>query len=133
MTAPAPTNRRLVLVVDDEPFMLQLVARILREQGYEVELAAHGLAARERLTRGARSPDLILTDLKMPHMDGVQLSRAVAEMHPSIPMAYMSGHGVEAQHMLPADKLADCFIAKPFAPEALLELVERCMHPRPAR
>jgi CheY-like chemotaxis protein len=129
VTAPVPTHRRLILVVDDEPFMLQMVARILREGGYEVVVAAHGLAAREILGHGRLSPDLVLTDLKMPHMSGVELGRAIAQLDPSVPMAYMSGFGAEAESVLSPDEVSRCYIAKPFPPEALLELVSRCIRP----
>jgi DNA-binding response OmpR family regulator len=117
----------MILVVDDEPFMLHMVARILREGGYEVQVAAHGLAAQELLIRGALAPDLVLIDLRMPHMDGLQLGRAIAERWPKVPVAYMSGFAGEPAEILPADLLSLCFITKPFTPEALLELVRRCV------
>jgi DNA-binding response OmpR family regulator len=131
VTAPEANPRRLILVVDDEPFMLEMVARVLREGGYDVEEAPHGLAAKELLQRGELTPDLVLTDLKMPHMDGFQLGRVVAERWPAVPMAYMSGYGAEAESILPADLLTRCFIAKPFSPGELLELVDRCIRPVP--
>jgi CheY-like chemotaxis protein len=116
----------LVLVVDDEPLMLPLIARILRENGYEVHVAAHGLAAKQILSSGMLAPDLVLTDLRMPHLDGLQLGRAVAELLPSVPVAYMSAYDAALSELSP-EVLRDCFIAKPFSPTALLALVRRCI------
>ena len=129
--ATKPERRPLVLVVDDEPLMLPLVARILRENGYDVHLAAHGLAAKQILTSGIPAPDLVLTDLRMPHLDGLQLGRAVAELLPSVPVAYMSAYDAGLAQLSP-DILRESFIAKPFSPAALLALVQRCIR-QPAR
>jgi CheY-like chemotaxis protein len=124
--ATKPERRPLVLVVDDEPLMLPLIARILRENGYEVLVAAHGLAAKQILTSGMVAPDLVLTDLRMPHLDGLQLGRAVAELLPSVPVAYMSAYDSGLSE-LSAEVLRDYFLAKPFSPDALLTLVRRCV------
>jgi CheY-like chemotaxis protein len=124
--ATKPQRRPLVLVVDDEPLMLPLVGRILRENGYEVHLAAHGLAAQQILTSGMIAPDLVLTDLRMPHLDGLQLGRTVAELLPSVPVAYMSAYDSGVAQLSP-DILRDYFLAKPFSPAALLALVGRCV------
>jgi DNA-binding response OmpR family regulator len=129
--ATKPERRPVVLVVDDEPLMLPLVGRILKEDGYEVHLAAHGLAAKQILTSGMVAPDLVLTDVKMPHLDGLQLGRAVAELLPSVPVAYMSAYDSGVAELSP-DVLQDYFIPKPFSPAALLALVRRCIR-RPPR
>jgi DNA-binding response OmpR family regulator len=124
--ATKPERSPLVLVVDDEPLMLPLIARILRENGYEVLVAAHGLAAKQILTSGMVAPDLVLTDLRMPHLDGLQLGRAVAELLPSVPVAYMSAYDSGLSE-LSTEVLRDYFLAKPFSPDALLALVRRCV------
>jgi CheY-like chemotaxis protein len=124
--ATKPERRPLVLVVDDEPLMLPLVARILTENGYDVHLAAHGLAAKQILTSGMPAPDLVLTDLRMPHLNGLQLGRAVAELLPSVPVAYMSAYDSGVADLAP-QVLRDYFIAKPFSPAALVDLVRRCI------
>jgi two-component system OmpR family response regulator len=124
--ATKPERRPLVLIVDDEPLMLPLVGRILSENGYEVHLAAHGLAAKQILISGMVAPDLVLTDLKMPHLDGLQLGRTVAELFPSVPVAYMSAYDSGLAELSP-EVLRDYFIAKPFSPSALLSLVRRCV------
>jgi two-component system, response regulator PdtaR len=124
--ATKPERSPLVLVVDDEPLMLPLIARILRENGYEVLVAAHGLAAKQILAGGMVAPDLVLTDLRMPHLDGLQLGRAVAELLPSVPVAYMSAYDSGLSE-LSTEVLQDYFLAKPFSPDALLTLVRRCI------
>ena len=124
--ATKPERSPLVLVVDDEPLMLPLVARILRENGYDVQVAAHGLAAKQILASVLVAPDLVLTDLRMPHLDGLQLGRAVAELHPDVPVAYMSAYDSGLAELGP-DVLRDYFLPKPFSPDTLLALVRRCI------
>jgi len=124
--ATKPERSLLVLVVDDEPLMLPLVARILRENGYEVQVATHGLAAKQILASGMVAPDLVLTDLRMPHLDGLQLGRAVAELLPSVPVAYMSAYDSALSELSP-EVLRDRFLPKPFSSDALLALVRRCI------
>ncbi|MFX1353302.1 MAG: response regulator [Promethearchaeota archaeon] len=78
-----------VLVVDDEPQILLLISRFLQRSGYKVETAENGMLALERLSEQPFA--LILSDLKMPHMDGVRLLQEVRERHPDTLFILMTG------------------------------------------
>lgn len=71
-----------ILVVDDEPAIAQLVAIVLDAEGYEVETAANGLVALRKLE--AREYDLILSDLRMPHLDGIGLYHEIERQWPTL-------------------------------------------------
>jgi DNA-binding response OmpR family regulator len=120
-------DRPLILAVDDEPFLLQMVSRVLRSAGFAVLEAPDGLAAKDLLAHNGVEPELVLTDIRMPHLDGVQLGREVARLRPHLPVAYMSGHGVDPTEFLSPDQLTNCYLAKPFAPAALIALVRKCI------
>jgi CheY-like chemotaxis protein len=119
------SNRPRVLVVDDEPFIRRLTARILTEAGYEVVTATDGQEAQEIAGKGASDVDLVLTDIQMPNVDGLQLGRALAVLHPHLPVMYMSGFGAPG---VMADIPESQFIAKPFLPDRLLAEVHRMLH-----
>ncbi len=80
--AAQETHRPVILVVDDEPPIAQLVAETLAAEGCEVETACNGREALEKTT--ARSFDLILCDLRMPELDGVELYRELEKGHPDL-------------------------------------------------
>jgi len=113
----------LILVVDDENSLRTLVAEILSSEGYEVIQASDGLEALE-MARQYR-PSLILSDIMMPHMSGLELITALRQ-HPStasIPVILLS-----AAYILPPDqtnpKGVAAFLAKPFDIATLAALVE---------
>ena len=114
-------SRPLVLVVDDDPDILDAVCDILEGEGYRVDRARHGLEALERVA--AERPDLVLLDLMMPVMDGVGFARTLRERgEPAIPTVVISADGnplrakaVEAQG----------FLAKPFDIDSVLGVVAR--------
>ena len=83
MTAPR------ILIVDDEPDMLENCSRILSRQGYSCVTAENGRAALALLEH--EHPDLVLTDLKMPDVDGMTLLRHVHEMDPALPVIVVTG------------------------------------------
>jgi CheY-like chemotaxis protein len=87
------SNRPRVLVVDDEPFIRRLTARILTEAGYDVVTATDGQEAQTIAGDSESALDLVLTDIQMPNVDGLQLGRALAVLHPNLPVIYMSGFG----------------------------------------
>jgi len=77
------TGRR-ILVADDEPMVLELLSRVLEDDGAEVTLAHDGEQAWERLTGNGRTYDLIVSDVRMPHLSGQQLYERVAEERPEL-------------------------------------------------
>jgi PAS domain S-box-containing protein len=114
--------RPVVLVVEDEPLVRALAARILEQEGYQVVDAEDGQVALELLDSRAVCPDLVITDVVMPRLNGRQLSDAVGERWPGLPVLFISGHlGDDAvvQRLVPAGA---AFLQKPFTPEALAKL-----------
>jgi CheY-like chemotaxis protein len=110
-----------ILLVEDELPIQRLLSDLLRSEGYTVICADHGVRALELIAE--RRPDLVVTDLMLPIMNGVELCRRV-KADPStrqIPVMAMSAGG--RQQALESG--ADRFLAKPFELEALLEAVER--------
>jgi CheY-like chemotaxis protein len=90
MLVPRSTTRARILVVDDDDDVRQVAAAMAEELGYEVVAAASGEAALKAL---AAAPfELLLTDVAMPGMNGVELARQVRETHPDIPIVFASGY-----------------------------------------
>jgi CheY-like chemotaxis protein len=117
-----------VLVVDDESAVRLFVSCTLEREGYDVLGAGDGVEALELLERRGYGIDLVLTDIRMPRLDGLELGRRVAKLPGPIPIAYMSADP-------PRDVVC---LEKPFSMAALVALVEgltarpRYARPRPA-
>ena len=127
--APVPAIRgrhrhRVVVIAEDEPLVRALAARTLEREGYRVVAAEDGQAALELLDSGAVHPDLLITDVVMPRLNGRQLSDAAAERWPDLPVLFLSGHlgGDAVMHRLVPAGAA--FLQKPFTPETLARVVE---------
>jgi CheY-like chemotaxis protein len=84
-------HAKRVLVVDDDVRTARLLARLLGEDGFEVELATDGAAAIARFSRSPL-PDALLTDLRMPHADGVAVARYARSRNPRIPVFIVTGY-----------------------------------------
>jgi two-component system, cell cycle sensor histidine kinase and response regulator CckA len=118
-----------VLVVDDEAAVRRFAVRVLQREGYEVLEAADGLEALEMLRAGKVTVDLIVSDIVMPRMNGVELMQAVTESDPRIPVVLMSGYATAALSELGI--ATPCSIVpKPFPAERLLAEVHRCVRGR---
>ena len=113
---PSPT----VLVVEDEDGLRTVIRRLLQDEGYSVIEAQNGARALELLAEGAdRKVGLVLTDLRMPVMDGRQLAAALARLQPGLPIVFMSGYTAQLMDMrLVSPQLT--VLAKPFRNEDLL-------------
>jgi CheY-like chemotaxis protein len=120
---PAPAGHETVLLVEDETMVRVMATRALEQAGYRVLAVDSGGAALDVLALRESGIDLLLTDVAMPGIDGLELGRRVAELHPALPVLYMSGHPADemARRGLPLN--GHEFIAKPFAPTALVGTV----------
>ncbi len=115
-----------ILVVDDEPDIRSLLQEILRDEGYEVDVAENAAAARR--ARRMHRPDLVLLDIWMPDVDGISLLKEWSEEGPlTAPVIMMSGHGT-VETAVEATRLgAYDFIEKPVSLGKLLVTVERAL------
>ena len=106
-----------ILVVDDEPNILGAMEPLLRSHGYEVITAMTGRAAIAAATR--ESPDLIVLDLGLPDVDGVDVCRTVREDR-GAPIIVLSARGAEQDKVRALDAGAEDYVTKPFGAEELL-------------
>ncbi|MEA2725120.1 MAG: two-component system, cell cycle sensor histidine kinase and response regulator CckA [Gemmatimonadales bacterium] len=118
-----------VLIVEDEDALRATIRRLLQGAGYTVLEAQNGARALQLLdTDDATGVALVLTDLRMPVMDGRQLAAALARVRPSLPIVFMSGFTAQLMDM----RLVSphfVFLAKPFQGNDLLALIKRQLEP----
>jgi CheY-like chemotaxis protein len=124
-------NGELVLIVDDEPQIRDITAAILSRHGYKVLIAGDGAEAVAIAASRSNEISVIVTDLRMPNLDGIALANVVQHLNPAIKMLAISGlssGGSDGEmHRFPG-----AFLFKPFKAEALLEAVHALLHPEPA-
>ncbi|HSM86641.1 MAG TPA: response regulator transcription factor [Candidatus Limnocylindrales bacterium] len=113
-------ERSRILVVDDETQIARVLKTSLQSQGYEVKTAADGESGFD--AAGDWLPDLIITDLSMPKMNGVELCRAVRERS-QVPIIVLSVRGEERNKIEALDAGADDYVTKPFSMNELLARV----------
>ena len=106
-----------ILVVDDEPNILATLAPLLRSRGYEVLTAMNGRSVLETLERD--KPDLIVLDLGLPDLDGVEVCRQVRQVS-NVAIVILSARGAENDKVRALDVGADDYVTKPFGAEELL-------------
>lgn len=122
--ARAPVSRR-ILLVDDEPHVRKTMAGLLRSAGHTVVEAEGSLVALNRL---AEQPvDLVLTDLGMPDMNGIELAQTIKLQSPTLPVVILTGWGNRSvRHELTRGTL-DAVLGKPVGRDELLACVEACV------
>ena len=120
-----------VLVVDDHADIRGFLAQLLGEEGFEVSTAQDGMAALDEVV--AHAPHVVLCDLKMPHLDGIQTLERMRELAPEVPVIVITAYG-DIPTAVKAMKLgAYDFLAKPFHNEDLLFSVRRALERREPR
>jgi len=122
MAVPEPKGN--ILVVDDEPQITRVLKTTLSAQGYGVRTAADGEDALDQMK--SWTPDLIITDLRMPHMDGLELCRRVRS-ESRLPIIVLSVKGEEDIKVQALDAGADDYIQKPFSTNELLARVRAAL------
>jgi DNA-binding response OmpR family regulator len=118
-------EKKRILVVDDEATLRESLTGQLKAEGYVVSSAEDGDIAIEML--GSTYFDLILLDLKMPHVDGFEVLRFVKEKHPAIKVLVLTGFS-DLKNAIDTKGLgADSFIGKPFDRTELLSTIQRLL------
>src|SRR4026207_2478944 len=113
-------ERPRILVVDDEPQLTRVLRTGLKSRGYDVRAAADGLAGFE--TFSDWHPDLVITDLAMPNVDGLELCRRLRAIS-QVPIIVLSAKGEEKTKVEALDLGADDYVTKPFGIDELLARV----------
>jgi len=117
----ALTARSRILVVDDDATVSDVVGRYLEREGYAVESVADGLTALRRATENP--PDLVLLDLMIPGVDGLEVCRRLRALAP-VPVIMLTAKGDEADRVVGLELGADDYVAKPFSPRELMARVK---------
>jgi two-component system, cell cycle sensor histidine kinase and response regulator CckA len=113
-----------VLVVEDTVPLCKMISSMLRDSGFRVLEAADGAEALSVLSSEGDRIRLVLTDLIMPHMSGKELARRVAELHPKLPVLFMSGY---TEDPIFDEVSGALFLRKPFTAPVLIETVRRVL------
>ena len=126
----ADTRRALILVVDDEPLVAGLMADVLVTEGHEVDIAKNGREALEKIA--ARSYDLIVSDLRMPELDGVGLYRELERIRPTLlgRLLFVSGTTEPPEYASFLEATHAPVLSKPFRLEDLRRFVQRALPER---
>ena len=126
VTTVPESRLRTLLVVDDQEALRRLIGQELEAAGFRVLLADDGITAWNLLARGSETVDLVVTDLVMPVMGGVELAARVATMASPPPVIFISAYG---RGVISMDRP---FLIKPFDPSQLTALIHQVLASRPA-
>ena len=114
-------QKSTILVVDDDQDILKLISMRLNAAGYDTIAASNGEQAMAAIS--LKRPDLIVSDLRMPAMDGMALLNAVHQLHPTLPMIILTAHGSIPDAVHATQHGAYSFLTKPFDSQELMQLV----------
>jgi len=117
-----------ILVVDDEPVVTRGCKRVLDEVGYQVDTAATGRDGLNRAVEGQF--DLVVTDLRLPDLSGMDLIRALRSRRPETAIVVITGFGTVANAVEAVKLGVSDYLEKPFTPEQITEAVRRAVAPQ---
>jgi two-component system, cell cycle response regulator CpdR len=116
-----------ILIAEDDDNIRELVVRALSEDGHELTAAADGAAALDTLSRHDGDFDLLLTDVKMPIMDGIALALEAGRQHPDMAIMMMTGYADQRERTHELDALVHDVIAKPFSVDQIKGAVREAL------
>ncbi len=118
-----PSRRQKILVVEDEPDVRELLRYNLDQEGFAVEEAADGIEAVERVKH--RAPDLVLLDLMLPGMPGLEVCRRLrgTKETATLPILILTARGTETDRVVGLEVGADDYVVKPFSPREVVARV----------
>ena len=116
-----------ILIAEDDDVVRGLIVRALGEDGHELTAASDGAAALDALKAHNGEFDLLLTDVKMPVMDGIALALATGRDHPEVAIMLMTGYADQRERAHGLDALVHDVIAKPFSVEQIKGAVREAL------
>jgi len=114
-----------ILVVDDEEYMLQSLSKLLTLMGFETQVADSGEKALEVL--GQHNVDVVITDINMPGMSGMELLKRVKKKNPHLPVIIITGFGIDKAKELADKNNADGFLPKPFKMNDMKQMIDKVL------
>ncbi len=117
-----------VLVVDDEEVIRKGICRVMEGRGYQAESSESGFGAIEKLQKAPFN--IVITDLKMPGMDGIEVLKAIKILQPNVPVIIITGYSTVDTAVEAMKNGAFDYIAKPFTPKQIIEMVEKALEQR---
>jgi DNA-binding response OmpR family regulator len=116
-----PGDQPFVVVVDDDATVSEVVGKYLEREGYRVETIGDGQEALDRIL--AEPPDLVVLDLMLPSVDGLEICRRLHALAP-VPIVMLTAKGDESDRIIGLELGADDYLAKPFSPRELVARVK---------
>ena len=126
--SPSGSADRWILLVDDEPAMRQLIETVLDTQNWVVRVADGAAAAMATVNAASTPPTLMICDVLMPGVDGLELTRRMIAKFPKIKAILISGHLMDLSWW-PTDLREICFLTKPFSNDQLIAAVRQATDP----
>ena len=123
MSAPTPSSQPSILVVDDESGILQTLQILLKNEGFDVTTAQGGKAGLEALK--AHAPDIVLTDVRMPQVTGIDILAAVRQQDPETPVILMTAQASLQTAIQAVNEGAFYYIQKPFSNDDMVAICRR--------
>jgi CheY-like chemotaxis protein len=117
----------LILVVEDDDSVRTFTARALATAGHAVETAEDGEAGLERIGRAGGRYDLVLTDIRMPVMDGIEMALKAARAHPGLKILLMTGYAEQRERASELSAIVVDVVQKPFTLAQIRSEVERAL------
>ncbi len=124
---PSQTGTKTILVVEDDEGVRNFVRRVLEKEGYRVLLASLPVEAWKLCEQTSQPIHLLITNLLLPQIDGMQLAHQVASLHPDVPVLFLTAYLGHALVQRVEEQPRARLLAKPFAPKALLAEVEQML------
>lgn len=121
-----------ILLVDDEPGLREAVQAYLEDEGFEVEVARHATEGWELLQQ--KNPDLVITDIMMPQVDGYQFLKQMREdpRFKAMPVVFLTARGMTGDRISGYQAGCDAYLSKPFDPDELVAIVRNLLQRRAA-
>jgi DNA-binding NtrC family response regulator len=118
-------DKKIIIVIDDEAVIREGMRRILSAEGHHVETSAGGRTAIEKIQE--QDFDVVVTDLKMPGMDGLEVLKTIKILQPEVPVIMITGYSTVSSAVEAMKNGAFDYIAKPFTPELIIDKVQKAI------